>query len=373
MGVSLREQVAACRERGLTWAQCAAEVGCTYDQARDSQRTRGSESKPRPMAEAEAWARGVVERSNGHDIAEALVRAVTGSAPVSNRHAPEADKPFADREQSQNHGAREVMGRVGKRSWPSVGATAPGRYRVAHVGDIHFGSKHCDAKALLDFLRFAADRGCTVYVQTGDVCDGTKKVLVQEQRAVGYDDQHTEAVEVIAQAPKLPWLVIGGNHDAYSNDEVGMDSGVVLARRMREHGIDWHYLGSCLGRAVIHGAKWELFHPHGAGSTANAIRRTLNAKAEKYEPGDKPDVLAIGHFHKFARVHTDPENIFAIASGTFQRRMGSDFAKRMINPWDIGSSIVSWSVYADGSVGEFHVEFFRNRSEALGWETAVAA
>lgn len=259
-----------------------------------------------------------------------------------------------------------VMGRV-RRTIACVGEATPGRHRVAHVGDIHFGSKHTDCAALLDFLKLAADRGCTAFVQTGDVCDGVKEVLVQEQRAVGYDDQHTEAVEVIAKAPRLPWVVIGGNHDAYSNDAVGMDSGIALANRMREVGVDWRYLGSCLGRAVIHGARWELFHPHGAGSTPNSIRTTLNKKAEKYEPGDEPHVLAIGHFHKFARIHTDPENVFAIASGTFQRQKGSDFAKRMINPWDIGSSIVSWTVFPDGSVGEFSVEFIRIRSEAQGW------
>lgn len=260
------------------------------------------------------------------------------------------------------------MGKI-KRSIARLGETKPGRYRVAHIGDIHFGSKHTDCEALLDFLRLAASRGCTAFVQTGDVCDGVKPVLAQEQRAVGYDDQQTEAVEVISQGPKIPWVVIGGNHDAYSNDAMGMDSGIVLAKRMHEAGVDWRYLGSCLGRAIIHGARWELFHPHGAGSTPNSIRTTLNRKAEKYEPGDEPHVLAIGHFHKFGRIHTDPENVFCIATGTFQRQKGSDFAKRMINPWDIGSSIVSWSVFDDGTVGEFAVEFIRIRSEAQGWAT----
>lgn len=110
-------------------------------------------------------------------------------------HQPrEYSAPIAVADRPVQHGCRVAAARP-------VGG-GPRRVRVAHVTDIHFGSKHCDANALLRFLRLAADAGCEAVMCTGDVLDGFSEKLMHEQRAIGLDDQAKEAVEVLQQAPE---------------------------------------------------------------------------------------------------------------------------------------------------------------------------
>ena len=258
-----------------------------------------------------------------------------------------------------------VMGRVA-RSVARVGANKPGRYRVAHITDIHFGSSHCDCKALLDFFDIARARGVSAILCTGDVLDGVSEKLLMEQRAVGFERQSEEAVDIFKHAAEWPIIAITGNHDGYFNDIAGVDAGHALAAKMRDAGVQWLHVGSCLGRAIVHGARVELYHPHGGGATRDAVRRVLAAKAQRYTDADRPDLLVAGHFHKTASVHAYPENVFCVGGGTFQRRE-SDFGVRMIHPWDIGGGIISWTVREDGSVGEFAHEFFDVRPEVRGW------
>lgn len=342
------------RAERVTWAECARRLG------------------RHPAALQKAWVRLIGRpydgKSEGRHSSTAYATSITPGhsrevdAPPTTRTGHES-KPAVDvcatpAAVPSSHGCRVVAARP-------VGG-APRRIRVAHATDIHFGSKHCDAKALLDFLRLAHDRGCEAVICTGDILDGFSEKLMHEQRAIGFEDQAKEACEVVAAAPRMPWYAITGNHDGYFRDHVGMEPGTGLATKMREAGVDWHYVGSCYGRVQYAGARLELYHPHGGGATRNAVRRVLNAKVERYEPNDRPHVLLGGHFHKFAAVHAYPENVLCVGGGTFQRRE-SDFGVRMIHPWDVGGGIVSWTLAADGTVSEFAAEFYNVRPEARGW------
>ena len=253
-------------------------------------------------------------------------------------------------------------GMVTSRS-PSIGPTKPviladpkpGRKSVAIVTDTHFGSSHTDLAGLERFLDMAWSRGVRHVMCTGDVLDGNKEVLLHDQNLVGFDHQAGQAVELISGSHPFKWVAIDGNHDGYYSSSSGMVSGVALASLMREAGVDWSFAGVCLGRARVLGANWQLWHPHGGASTRNAIRRILNARIEMLE--EPAHVVAMGHFHKFATVSAYPENVFGIAGGTFQKKR-SEFANRLASEWDVGGSIVSWTVRKDGTAAEFSAEFF---------------
>lgn len=260
-----------------------------------------------------------------------------------------------------------VMGRVA-RSVARLGETRPGRYRLAHVTDLHGGSKHFDGKALLDFLTLAKSMGVCAVLDTGDNADGAKDVLLPEQREPGMDGQHEELCDIFAAAKlDVPVWAISGNHDGYNDAAIGCDSGAILAVRMRERGVQWHHLGQCLGRVTVHGARIELWHGAGGSGTRNAVRRVLNHRAESYVGGDTPHVLLVGHYHRYAQFVAYPEVVFCVSGGTFQRKR-SEFANRIAHPWDIGGGILSFTVRDDLSVGEFAYEFFPAKmSDALGW------
>jgi len=237
----------------------------------------------------------------------------------------------------------------------TLGDTTPGRKHVAIVTDLHFGSLHCNTRALERFLALAWSKGARVCVLTGDILDGNKPVLMHDQSKVGWDGQVGEAVRVFAKATAFEFVAIDGNHDGYFSSSSGLISGQLLQNAMRAAGVDWSFAGVCLGRATIHGAAWHLWHPHGGAGTRNAIRRILNSRIEALE--EHAHVVAMGHFHKFATVAAYPENVFGVAGGTFQEK-GSEFANRISNGWDVGGTIVSYTVDDKGTPSQFSAEFF---------------
>jgi biotin operon repressor len=241
----------------------------------------------------------------------------------------------------------------------TIGATKPGRYAVGQATDFHFGSEHCDLDAVREWAGRAWDRGVRSVVVTGDVLDGWKDKILVEQRAVGFDRQADEAVATIAGLPPFAYVAIDGNHDGYFSSAIGIVSGDLLARRMQAAGVSWQFAGVCLGRAVVHGARWHLWHPHGGASKRNTLRCILNERIEALR--EPADVVAMGHFHKFAPVFAYPENVLGVAGGTFQRKdshgRGSEFARRITNSWDLGGPVVTYDLDRHGRVRDLAAEF----------------
>lgn len=237
----------------------------------------------------------------------------------------------------------------------SLGSERPGRKHVAIATDIHFGSTHCDRDALLSFLETAWERRCRVLVMTGDILDGNKDVLLPDQRKTTFDGQVGECLTLFKKAPPFQTVFIDGNHDGYFSSSMGTMSGRILGDRAKAAGLDWTYLGACLGRATISGARWQLWHPHGGASTRNAVRRVLNERAEAMTD-DLCHVLAMGHYHKYVSLPTYPEGVFTVAGGTFQQKR-SEFANRIARPWDVGGTIVSYTA-RDLGPSEFSAEFY---------------
>jgi len=235
-----------------------------------------------------------------------------------------------------------------------IGKPSPGRHKIAHVTDTHAGSRQFAPKALKKFLSFAWKEGCRSIAFTGDGTDGVKSILLPEQRLHGADEQIDELVDTMKGNP---WKVaaITGNHDYYSSDAIGLDIGKIVEDRMRKAGLDWHHAGTCRGNAVIEGARTHLWHPMGAASTPNAIRRMLNSHAENLQ--DPTDLILAGHLHHVASCYAQAEDIFCASGGCFQVKKGS-FGNRISRPWDVGASIISFTVDRRGRASEFSSRFY---------------
>lgn len=244
------------------------------------------------------------------------------------------------------------------------GTSAPGRYRIAHISDIHFGSETCDERGLLTFLKRAHKSGIKHIVCTGDILDGNKPVLLPEQRWHTFDGQLGRAQRLFSLAPKFESVsAITGNHDGYFDESIGTETGRIMQDRMRAAGVNWHYAGACLGNVTVHGARFHMHHPHGGAGTRNAVRRVMNARVEAMsnERQPMPDFLLIGHFHKYAAIPIYPENVYCVASGTYQKK-GSTFSNRLSSGWDVGSQVLSWRVMKDGTVTERASDFYPSES-----------
>jgi predicted phosphodiesterase len=230
------------------------------------------------------------------------------------------------------------------------GTAKTGRYHVTVISDIHAGSSHYASHKLDKFLKFSS----TEYtVSCGDNVDGNKEVLIRDQKYHGFDDQ-IEDFSRILRKHKTTYIGITGNHDGYFSESSGFDAGRVLSSRLKEDGVDWRHLGTCLGHAKIYGARWELWHPMGGTSSRNALRRLLNARVEGMLYAC--DILGVGHFHRHTTVKTFPENVYAFTCPTFQEKK-SEFGNRITSPWDIGGLIVSYTIDAKGRCKEVSSEY----------------
>jgi hypothetical protein len=186
------------------------------------------------------------------------------------------------------------------------------------IGDTHFGSRYeaIDQLQAL-YTRFQAE-GITDVLHAGDVLDGHKVYHGQEfeLHAHGWAEQRDWFAR---NAPKVGGVTthfITGNHDASMKKAAGVDVGPELADRRP----DWNYLGedfatvrfkTANGRGFMVG----LMHPDGGSSYALSYRP--QRITEQIEGGTKPNMLAIGHYHK-AEMMPSYRNVAVLQTGCFQ-------------------------------------------------------
>ena len=180
----------------------------------------------------------------------------------------------------------------------------------------HIGSLYSNLAGLHAFYKEAKSQGATMVLHAGDVCDGHRIYKGQEfeQSEIGWEAQ---AKRFEDDAPgELPTHFITGNHDESLKKLAGMAPGPDLARRRP----DWHLIGSCSGRITLdagNGRKClvDLMHPGGGSSYAISYR--MQKIIEQLEGGTKPNILAIGHFHKAEQLPTY-RNVCGFLTGAFQ-------------------------------------------------------
>ena len=186
-------------------------------------------------------------------------------------------------------------------------------YTFGLFGDSHFNSKYAQITYLHRYYHVLHDRGIVDVYHTGDIDDG-------EQMRPGhqYDcykqggDDHVD--EIIKNYPKEPGMIthfITGNHDASIYKRCGMDIGKSIAAK-RE---DMHYLGrDCAKIEIAPHCILELRHPW--DGTAYALSYKIQKMIEGMEADSKPNILAVGHYHKLEYMFY--RNIHAFQTGCFQ-------------------------------------------------------
>ena len=211
---------------------------------------------------------------------------------------------------------KQVAHLAGPGSIRTVGIPCDNEVTFGLVSCSHFGSLYSNTSDLNYFYDHAKKQGATFVAHCGDVCDGHKMYKGQEfeQDCIGWEAQAARFEKV---APgQLPTKFITGNHDESLKKLAGMAPGPDLARRRS----DWEYLGSCYARIELQGPKgrsatMDLMHPGGGASYALSYR--AQKIVEQLEGGTKPDMLAIGHFHKAEWMPTY-RNVSVVQTGAFQ-------------------------------------------------------
>lgn len=222
--------------------------------------------------------------------------------------------------------------------------------RFAIIGDTQIGSKYTQLSYLHDFYKLCEEEGITDVYHTGDITDGLKMRPGHEYEL--YDVSADEMVaDVVENYPKIPGITthfITGNHDASIYKHVGYDIGYAISKA-RE---DMDYLGrDCAVINLTPNCTLELRHPW--DGTAYALSYKIQKMIEAMESDSKPNILAVGHYHKAEYLFY--RNVHALQTGCFQAQ--TPFTRGKGISVHIGGWIVTVHVDENGTIHRIMPEF----------------
>lgn len=235
--------------------------------------------------------------------------------------------------------------------------------KFAIMGDTQFGSKYAQISHLHAFYDLCAKEGIKDIYHTGDLTEGLKMRVGHEYElyAVSADDMRDDVIKNYPYREGITTHFISGNHDASIFKQVGYDICMAIANARK----DMDYLGrDC---AVVHltpNCTLELRHPW--DGTAYALSYKIQKMIEAMESDSKPNILAVGHYHKAEYLFY--RNVHAFQTGCFQGQ--TPFTRGKGISVHLGGWIVSVRVdkngYIQGITPEF-VPFYKSVKD--DWKT----
>lgn len=218
--------------------------------------------------------------------------------------------------------------------------------KFAIIGDTQIGSKYTQLTYLHDFYDICKESGVNTVFHTGDLTDGLKMRVGHEYELyeVSADEMRDDVVKNYPKREGVVTYFITGNHDASIYKHVGYDIGQAIAN-LRP---DMKYLGKdCATVNLTPNCKLELRHPW--DGTAYALSYKMQKMIEAMESDSKPNILAVGHYHKVEYLFY--RNVHALQTGCFQAQ--TPFTRGKGISTHMGGWIVTIRVDSNGSIRAF--------------------
>ena len=222
--------------------------------------------------------------------------------------------------------------------------------KFAVVSDTHFGSIYTQITHLHDFYDLCAREGITDVYHTGDITDGLKMRPGHEYELyeISADGQCEDVIKNYPKRDGITTHFITGNHDASLFKHVGFDIGRAIAKERP----DMKYLGrDCAVVELTPNCTLELRHPWDGSPYAISYR--LQKMIEAMEADSKPNILAVGNYHK--EITMFYRNIHAMLTACFQSQTG--FMRNKSLAAMMGGFIVTIRVATDGTILGFTPEY----------------
>ena len=222
--------------------------------------------------------------------------------------------------------------------------------RFAIMGDTQIGSKYTQLTYLHQFYDLCEREGLRDVYHTGDLTDGIKMRPGHEYEL--YENSADEMLDdVVLNYPKKPTITthfITGNHDASLYKHVGFDIGRAVGM-LRP---DMKYLGrDCAVVNLTPECTLEMRHPW--DGTAYALSYKTQKMIEAMESDSKPNILAVGHYHKAEYIFY--RNVHCLQTGCFQSQ--TPFTRGKGISVYLGGWLVTVRVDSNGYIQGFAPEF----------------
>lgn len=222
--------------------------------------------------------------------------------------------------------------------------------RFAIMGDTQFGSKYAQISYLHNFYDLCEQQGIKDVYHTGDITDGLKMRVGHEYELyeVSADEMRDDVVSNYPKRKGITTHFITGNHDASIYKHVGYDIGQAIANARP----DMNYLGrDCAVINLTPKCTLELRHPW--DGTAYALSYKMQKMIEAMESDSKPNILAVGHYHKAEYIFY--RNVHALQTGCFQGQ--TPFTRGKGISVHMGGWIVTIRVDKNGYIQGFAPEY----------------
>jgi hypothetical protein len=159
--------------------------------------------------------------------------------------------------------------------------------------------------------------------------------------AIGFDDQAEYIIKNYPEREGITTFFITGNHDHFHIQNGGANIGKRIAASRK----DMQYLG--INTAVIQltpNCKMELFHPQ--DGSAYALSYSGQKYLDSLSGGDKPNIIFVGHHHKYISMWYRNVWYFEVPSTHLQ----SDWEKGKRIRNDSGALVITVEVDSEGTL-----------------------
>lgn len=222
--------------------------------------------------------------------------------------------------------------------------------KIAIMGDTQIGSRYTQLTYLHQFYDLCAQAGVKDVYHVGDMVEGLKMRRGHEYELyeVSADDMRDDVIKNYPFREGITTHFISGNHDASIFKQIGYDICQAIANARP----DMEYLGrDCAVIYLTPKCTLELRHPW--DGTSYALSYKTQKMIEAMESDSKPNILAIGHYHKAEYLFY--RNVHALQTGCFQAQ--TPFTRGKGISTHMGGWIVTVRVDEDGTIQGFSPEF----------------
>jgi hypothetical protein len=231
--------------------------------------------------------------------------------------------------------------------------------RFGYVSDNHL----CSHFERLDVLNLAYDtfarEGVKVVLNGGNWIDGEARFNKNEIHTTGFGRQMAYAVKNYPYREGIEtWFVSGDDHEGWYNQREGVNSGDFFQMLREESGkYDLKHLGYVEADINLNAGSFEnpmwlrVMHP--GGGSAYATSYTGQKIVESFQPGEKPHLLFLGHYHKYEKSFIRGVHVWQMACTMDQ----SIFMRKKKIEAHVGFGIAEFCRNEDGYLTRVRDEF----------------